>query len=299
MRVAAIDIGTNSTRLLVAEVGPGGLRSIERHVIVTGLGQGVDATGRMNDEAIDRTVATLAGYAAAMERVGVERARAVATSASRDAENRSVFLKGAFEVLGFHPEVISGEEEAALSFRGATGGIATVAPRLVIDPGGGSTEFVFGTGAPSFLQSVDIGSVRLTERLLPDRPAEPVDVLVASATVESMFADVMLPGTPGTAIGVGGTYTSLAAIALDLPEYDRLTVHGSVLDVGRLGSLIGQLSPLTIEETAAIPSLDPARARVILAGAVIAEAALRHAGVTEIVVSESDILDGIALELAG
>ena len=195
------------------------------------------------------------------------------------------------------PELISGDTEARLSFRGATTSLDGDPPFLVIDPGGGSTEFVFGAGSPDFAVSVDIGSVRLTERLLPDRPAEPVDVVTAAASVEAMFTGVDLPDVPGTVVGVGGTYTSLGAIALDLPAYDRLQVHGSRLSLDRLTALVAELAAMTVAETAAIPSLDPARAPVLLGGAVVAEAALRRSGAREIVVSEADILDGIAYML--
>lgn len=297
MRVAAVDIGTNSTRLLVAEGAPDGLRWLERRVVVTGLGKGVDATGRLDGEAIGRTVGVLAAYGTALRNAGAERVLAVATSATRDAANRDEFLDAAEGVLGVRPEVISGDDEARLSFRGATAGLPGPAPYLVIDPGGGSTEFVLGESAPEFVASIDIGSVRITERALPGRPASTADLLAAASSVEAMFREVDLPGTPGTVVGVGGTYTSLAAIALDLPRYDRLQVHRSVLSLDDLTSLAGRLAGLTVEETAAIPSLDPARAPVILGGAIVAEAALRRSGRREVTVSEADILDGIALHL--
>jgi exopolyphosphatase/guanosine-5'-triphosphate,3'-diphosphate pyrophosphatase len=299
VRVAAVDIGTNSTRLLIAEAGDGGLRWLERRVVVTGLGEGVDAKGLLSEEAIDRTVGVLAAYGNAIRNAGADRTLAVATSATRDALNRDEFLDRAEQVLGLRPEVISGDDEARLSFRGATSGIGRPGPFLVIDPGGGSTEFVFGDGEPIFIQSVDVGSVRITERSLPDRPAGTADLLAASSSVEMMFRDLDLPGEPATVVGVGGTFTSLIAIALDLPYYDRLAVHHSVLGLQALGVLIGRLADLTVEQTAAIPSLDPARAPVLLGGAVVAEAALRRSGRREATISEADILDGIALTLLG
>jgi exopolyphosphatase/guanosine-5'-triphosphate,3'-diphosphate pyrophosphatase len=239
----------------------------------------------------------LAAYGTALRSAGAERVLAVATSATRDAANRDEFLDAAEGVLGVRPEVISGDAEARLSFRGATAGLPGPAPYLVIDPGGGSTEFVLGESVPGFVASVDIGSVRITERALPGRPAPHSDLLAAASSVEAMFRAVDLPDTPGTVVGVGGTYTSLAAIALDLPRYDRLQVHRSVLSLDDLTSLAARLAGLTIEETAAIPSLDPARAPVILGGAIVAEAALRRSGRREVTVSEADILDGIALRL--
>lgn len=296
MRVGAVDIGTNSTRLLVAERGPDGLRWLEHRVAVTRLGRGVDADRRLGEEGMASTLEALAAYRQAAEAAGVDSMRAVATSATRDAANRAEFLDRAEDALGTRPEVITGEVEAELSFRGATAGM-DAGPVLVVDPGGGSTEFVYGTGEPEMLVSVDIGSVRLTERALPDRPADEVDVVAAASSVEAMFGDVHLPDRPPTVVGVGGTFTSLAAIALDLPRYDRLQVHRSVLGRSTLTSLIAELAGMTVEETAAIPSLDPARAPVLLAGAVVAEAALRHVGVDEVIVSESDILDGIAAGL--
>lgn len=299
MRVAAVDIGTNSTRLLIADLDDGHLREIDRQVVVTGLGRGVDAGRVLSETAIARTVEVLAGYGAAIDTLGVERARAAATSATRDAANSAAFLDRAAVALGFRPDVVDGTTEARLGFRGATLGIAGPAPYLMIDPGGGSTEFVFGTDSPQSVHSVDIGSVRLTERALPDRPADQGAVLAAAGIADAILAAVVLPGEPGTVIGVGGTYTSLSAIVMDLEVYDRGRVHGSVLTLEDLGQMVRRLAGLTVEEAAAIPSLDPARAQVILGGAVVAEAALRRSGCGEITVSETDILDGIALSLGG
>lgn len=297
MRVAAVDVGTNSTRLLIADPHDGGLRWVERRVVVTGLGRGVDAGGRLSADAVDRTVGVLAAYGTAISGAGVDRVLAVATSAARDADNRDEFLDRAEAVLGVRPEVIDGETEARLSFRGATAGLERAAPYLVIDPGGGSTEFVYGGDEPDYVRSVDIGSVRVTERSLAERPVPLADLVAAAAGVEALFHDIELPGEPATVVGVGGTYTSLAAIALDLPRYDRLQVHHSVLSLGVLGGLVARLAELSIEETASIPSLDPARAPVLLGGAVVGEAALRRSGRREITISEADILDGVALRL--
>jgi exopolyphosphatase/guanosine-5'-triphosphate,3'-diphosphate pyrophosphatase len=200
--------------------------------------------------------------------------------------------------LGFRPDVLDGATEARLGFRGATMGIGRPAPFLMIDPGGGSTEFVFGTDSPESVHSVDIGSVRLTERALAERPVDRAQLLAAAGVVDAVLAAVSLPGTPGTVIGVGGTFTSLSAIVLGLQTYDRSRVHGSVLTLGDLGRMVELLASMTVAETALIPSLDPARAGVILGGAVVAEAALRRSGRDEAVVSETDILDGVALSLA-
>ena len=203
MRVAAADIGTNSTRLLIADVLDGLAVEVSRQVIVTGLGKGVDGTGVLAEESIVRTLDALASYGDVIEESGVERARAVATSATRDAANSAVFLDRAQAALGFRPDVLDGATEARLGFRGATMGIDCPGPHLMIDPGGGSTEFVFGTGSPESVHSVDIGSVRLTERALAERPADHAQLLVAAGMVDAVLAAVRLPGTPATVIGVG------------------------------------------------------------------------------------------------
>jgi exopolyphosphatase/guanosine-5'-triphosphate,3'-diphosphate pyrophosphatase len=297
LRVAAVDIGTNSVRLLVAGRG---LHWLQRRVRVVRLGEGVDETGRLSEAAITRAVAVLEEYAEAIGHWGVQRAEAVATSALRDAENREEFLALAERALGVRPRVIAGDEEAWLAFRGAVAGLAGhPTPFLVVDVGGGSTEFVFGSGVPDYSVSIDIGSVRLTERELPDRPAPPRQLETARRRVAEVFQDVRLPGRPVTTAGVAGTFTSLAAIALGLPDYDPQAVHGARLSAEQVAGLVDRLAAMTVEETAAIPSLDPARAPVLLAGAVVAEGALRRAGASEVVVSESDLLDGVASGLLG
>ena len=297
MRVGAIDIGTNTVRLLVADVADGAIAVVERRAEVVALGEGVDRWGRLADEAIARTVARLAEYRAITAAHGVERLRVVATSASRDADNSEDFLDQAERVLGVRPEVIGGDEEAALSFRGATSGLPGPGPTLVIDPGGGSTEFVVGDIEPVAFTSVDIGSVRLTERLLPDHPASDEQVAAAAAVVAAMFASVAIPLAPVRAIGVGGTFTSLAAVHLGLAAYDPTLVHGSILTVDDLDELVTTLTRLTVDETQAIPSLEPGRAPVLLGGAVVAREAARRSGLEEIIVSETDLLDGIAMQL--
>jgi len=298
MKVGAVDIGTNSMRLLVAEVRGGRVQWLNRRTTVTGLGAGVDATGRLSEEAVRRTVAVLGRYGEALARAGVAASRAVATSATRDAGNREDFLDRAAAALGTRPDVITGEEEAHLAFIGATHAGAGSPPYAVIDIGGGSTEFVFGAEDVSYLHSVDIGSVRLTDRTLSARPAPSDQLAAAQDQAAGILAAIELPGTPNTIIGVAGTFTSLSAISQDLPEYDPGRVHGSVLTVARIAELVLYLSTLSVKETAAIPSLDPARAPVILSGAVVAEEALRRVGATEVMVSEHDSLDGIALDLA-
>ncbi len=290
---AAVDIGTNSMRLLI--VGPDG--EIVRRQQVTGLGRGVDATGRLDPEAVDRTVAVLTEYGQAMRLHGVNRARAVATSASRDAANAGAFLDRAEKVLGIRPEVVSGGEEARLSFSGATDHVDGDGPFLVIDIGGGSTEFVWSDEEATHGVSIDIGSVRLTERVPVSRPATFEEVQSASGVAESAFDLLELPGREWKAIGVAGTWTSLAAVAADLPVYDREVVHGYRLSRHAVDRLVVLFSSLTLSQTAAIPALDPARAPVILAGSIVARETMRHAELTEVIVSEHDLLDGVIAAL--
>jgi exopolyphosphatase/guanosine-5'-triphosphate,3'-diphosphate pyrophosphatase len=299
VRVAAVDIGTNTTRVLIAGVAGEQVTRLDRRAIVTRLGQGVDVNRRLLPEAIDRTVEVLAGYAEAIREAGCTRVRAVATSATRDATNRNDFLDAAAAVLGVRPEMITGEEEAQLSFSGTAAGAAGPSPYLVVDLGGGSTEFVLGTESPTYLVSVDIGSVRLTEQALAEHPASPARISEARRRVDDVLAaGVALPEAPGTALGVGGTFTSLAAIHLGLETYDPDRVDGTRLHIDDLVGLVDRLAPLTIAETEAIPALDPARAPVLLGGAVVAERAVRYSGADAIVVSEHDILDGIVRSLA-
>jgi exopolyphosphatase/guanosine-5'-triphosphate,3'-diphosphate pyrophosphatase len=299
VRIAAGDIGTNSTRLLIAEVAGGRVLPVQRRVVVTGLGAGVDRTGRLAEEAMARTLEVLAGYRVMARSAGVTALRVVATAAVRAAGgNREEFLDRAEASLGVRPEMITGREEAVLSFEGATGGVAGPAPYLVVDVGGGSTEFVFGTAVPEAVGSIDVGSRRVTERFLPTPPCPPGQVAAARRAAAEAFAAVALPGAAGTVIGVGGTYTALAALALGLPAYDPEKVHGAVVPLTALDALVGRLAALRLEQIAVLPSLDPARAPVLLGGAVVAAEALRRSGRGEVVVSEADLLDGIARRLA-
>lgn len=298
VKVAAVDIGTNSMRLLVVDQVGDGIAELGRYERVTGLGKGVDATGILSEEAIDRTLLALAEFGGRMEKFEIEKRRAVATSASRDASNREKFFDRAELALGVRPELIPGEVEAALSFKGATGGIPFVGPYLVIDIGGGSTEFVTADGGRSF----DIGSVRLTDRVLAARvladrvladwPATPEQLAAARGAVGEMFLPVT--AFEGRVIGVAGTWTSLASI--ENPEKDA---HLATLSAAQVTALAERLAGLTVEATAALPGLDPARAPVILAGAVVAEGALAACDAAEVTISEHDLLDGIVAELIG
>ncbi len=304
MRVAAVDIGTNTTRLLVADYrepdlfGGENLEWLDRRVTITRLGEGVDGSGVLSEEAIGRTVAVLAGYGEAIRAWDVTALRAIATSATRDAANRDSFLQRAALALGTRPDVITGAEEAELAFRGATALLASARPVLVIDIGGGSTEFVQGTHELEYAVSVNIGSVRLTERHLSAHPAMAEEVSAARRAADEALAAVRLPEQPAAIVGVAGTFTALAATALELDAYDPAVVDGTVLTKDDLQGLVDRFSRLTIEEIAAIPSMEPARAPVILGGAVVAERALVATGGSRLTISESDILDGVAMSAA-
>ena len=287
MRVGAVDIGTNSMRLLITDAGT----EIGRWVAVTGLGRGVDTTGTLSPEGIEESLVALGHFGEIMEAEGVERRMAIATSAARDASNRELFFDLAQTALSVRPTLVSGEVEARLAYAGATAGVRLPQPVVVSDIGGGSTEFVTRDGA----ESIDIGSVRLTERAIPNRPPPAAEMEKARSLVADLFRDVRLETR--TLIGVAGSWTSLAAIAQGLPEYSRDRVHGHRMTKGDLVSLIDSLAGKTEAETAAIPSLDPKRAPVILAGALIAEGVMEVLGMDEVLVSEHDTLDGVALEL--
>ncbi|MET0565822.1 MAG: Ppx/GppA phosphatase family protein [Acidimicrobiia bacterium] len=287
VRVGVVDIGTNSMRLLMTD----GSVDIDRKVEVTGLGRGVDRTGNLSPDAIEESLAALARFRADMDRAEVDKRAAIATSASRDAANREDFFDLVETALGVRPSLITGEEEARLAFAGATRQIDATEPIVVSDIGGGSTEFVSSGGEVSF----DIGSVRLTERAITGRPASPNEMSAARELLAGLFADVDLE--TGTLIGVAGTWTSLAAIAQELPEYSRERVHGYGMSRGTLVELVDSLSSMTLEETAAIPALDPRRAPVILGGALVAEGVMDTLDVGEVTISEHDTLDAVAIEL--
>ncbi len=289
---AAVDIGTNTVRLLILDDHG---NDLERRYVVVGLGSGVDATRTFEAEAVERALDTLAGYREAIDRHGAIAVRTVATSATRDVVDGEAFLDAAEAVLGVRPEVISGEAEAILSFAGGTGGVLESPPALVIDVGGGSTEFVYGTNEPEYATSIDMGSVRITERALSDRPASPEQVARARAEADRALSTVDLPGPVGSSVGVGGTFTTLATLSRGLPY--NTSVEGERLTFAEVGLLIDRLAALTIEGTAALDGIDPARAPVILGGAIVVERAMAAAGLDELMVTEHDLLDGIALSL--
>ncbi len=294
MNVAAIDIGSNSVRLLILDSE--GLQLV-RESTVTGLGKGVDTDRRFRDDTMAATLDVMRSYAASIADCGVTVVRSVATSASRDASNGEELMAAISCIIDTRPEIISGDVEAELAFSGATANSGGAPPFLVIDIGGGSTEFVYGVSEPSYAVSIDIGSVRLTDRQLPDRPPTALQLMDGSAHVDALFSAIALPGIPRTVIGAAGTFTSLAAINLGLDHYDRDAVHESTLSRHDLKRLIAELSVSTLEETAAIPALDPGRAPVMLAGAVIADRAAVAAGSDDILVSEYGLLHGVAMSL--
>ncbi|MCG3750655.1 MULTISPECIES: Ppx/GppA phosphatase family protein [unclassified Amycolatopsis] len=315
-RVAAIDCGTNSIRLLVAELTPRhdgtvDLRDLHREMRIVRLGQGVDATGRLAPEALERTRAALADYTVAARRKGVEKVRMVATSATRDASNRDEFFAMTRETLGVEAEVISGDEEARLSFTGAVGEQdPDDGPFVVVDVGGGSTELVLGTwnGREAEViaaKSVDIGCVRITERALKGDPPTADEIAAARELARGILAeafDVVDVAKARTWIGVAGTVTTLSAVSLGLPEYDSERVHLSKLSHGEIDQLAGQLLAADRATRAENPVIHPGRVDVIGGGAVVvqvlAEELAARGGPDQLVVSEHDILDGIALSLA-
>ena len=295
MRVAGIDCGTNSIRLLVSEGGT----DLHREMRVVRLGEGVDATGRFNPDAIARTLAACDDYAAVCRRLDVERIRFVATSATRDAENRAVFIDGVRERLGVEPEVISGDEEAALSFAGATRELVGVepAPFLVVDIGGGSTEFVIGNRQPEAARSVNIGCVRMTERhVLADRPdADAVADAIADIDRAIALAQDAVPlAQARTVVAVAGSATTVAAMALDLPAYDRDAIHLARLTLAQVREVSDAFLAMDAEARRALPFMHPGRVDVIPAGALILRRVMEVGGFPEVLISEHDILDGIA-----
>ncbi|WP_326722633.1 Ppx/GppA family phosphatase [Streptomyces sp. NBC_00243] len=311
-RVAAIDCGTNSIRLLVADADPetGELVDLDRRMTIVRLGQGVDRTGRLAPEALERTFAACREYAAIIKEHGAERLRFVATSASRDAENRDEFVRGVLDILGVEPEVITGDQEAEFSFTGATKELAgrddLAKPYLVVDIGGGSTEFVVGEEHVRAARSVDIGCVRMTERHLvhegkvsdPPTSAE-VEAIRADIGAALDLAELTVPLREArTLVGLAGSVTTVSAIAQNLPEYDSVAIHHSRVPYDRVREITESLVSSTHAERAAIPSMHPGRVDVIAAGALVLLSIMERIGATEVVVSEHDILDGIAWSIA-
>jgi exopolyphosphatase/guanosine-5'-triphosphate,3'-diphosphate pyrophosphatase len=300
-RVAAIDCGTNSIRLLVADVGDGALTEVVRTMEIVRLGEGVDRTGRLSPAAIERTRVALEGYAKTIASTGAERVRMVATSASRDASNADDFRTMVRAVLGQDPEVITGDAEARLSFAGALGGLRAEAPYLVVDIGGGSTEFVLGTDSVDAARSVDIGCVRLTERHLHDDPPTAAQIAAVEADIRAAVAlarETVPVAEARTLVGLAGTVTTVTALALGLPEYDSAEIHHARISAAQVADVTAMLLRSTRAERAELAVMHPGRVDVIGAGALVLRVLMDEIGATELVASEHDILDGIALSIA-
>jgi exopolyphosphatase/guanosine-5'-triphosphate,3'-diphosphate pyrophosphatase len=311
-RVAAIDCGTNSIRLLVADANPetGDLKELDRRMRIVRLGQGVDRTGRLAPEALERTFAACREYAGVIRELGAREIRFVATSASRDAENREDFVRGVLDILGVEPQVITGDQEAEFSFTGATRELAGREhfdkPYLVVDIGGGSTEFVVGDDHVRAARSVDIGCVRMTERHLvreghvTDPPTlGQVTAIKADITAALDFVEETVPlAEARTLVGLAGSVATVAGIALGLPAYDSAAIHHARISLDQVREITGSLLSSTHAEREAIPVMHPGRVDVIAAGALVLLSVMEWIGAREVVASEHDILDGIAWSVA-
>ena len=301
MRVAAIDCGTNSIRLLIADISGGKLREVERLMEIVRLGQGVDQTGQFHPDAISRTFTAIDKYAMEISRRGVEKIRFCATSATRDATNREIFISGVKSRLGIEPEVISGEEEARLSFLGATKELPeSLAPYLVVDIGGGSTEFVFGYRDVVAAKSVNIGCVRMSERHFNNDPASSSEIESARSDIQSAIAEAakfVKITEAKTLIAVAGTATTVAAAALELPVYDRYSIHLSRISADKTHQVSEMFLKMTRDQRAALGYMHPGRVDVIGAGSLVLSEIMKATDAKEFVASESDILDGMAWNL--
>jgi exopolyphosphatase/guanosine-5'-triphosphate,3'-diphosphate pyrophosphatase len=301
-RVAAIDCGTNSIRLLVADIAADRLVDVTRRMEIVRLGQGVDRTGRLAPEAIERTRVALAGYAEAIRELGAGPVRMVATSASRDATNAASFRAMVAGTLGTEPDVITGDEEARLSFTGAVRGLGdTPAPYLVADIGGGSTELVIGCSTVDAARSVDVGCVRLTERHLHDDPPTSAQVAAAEKDIVdavALAAETVPLTSARTFVGLAGSVTTVTALALGLTAYEPDRIHHARISYEQVDAVTEMLLHATRAERAALPVMHPGRVDVIAAGALVLRGIMRRASLTNVIASEHDILDGIAWSLA-
>jgi len=305
-RVAAVDIGTNSVRLLVAEIdgeGPNApLTTVDRRTRITRLGQGVNQTRRLDPDAIGRTIDVLREYQDAIARLGVTKVRAAATSASRDAANRDDFFDPAEQLLGVRPELLRGDEEARLEFAGATAGLTEPEPYLLVDVGGGSTEFISGTDTPEDLISVDIGCVRLTEQFLHSDPPSPEELSIAVSVVRDHLADVdrAVPGASHakTFIGTAGTAWTMGAIELGIDTSESERIHHFRLTRAAAEEIFRTLATEPIERRRHNPGLEPGRVDVIVGGVIVIVSVMRQWGFDEMLISEADILDGLARSIA-
>ena len=318
MKVAIVDLGTNTCRLFLADVTDGRVEQAERLTTVVRLGQSVDKTGRLHEDAVARTHACIAGYAPRIEAYGPERSLVIATSVLRDARDGRQFLVALKYDFGLQWRILSGQEEGTLAFRGGTSWLATghgdatplaatppavPDPLLLVDIGGGSTEFAVGSAGetPTFVRSLDIGVVRLTERFFHHDPPERAEVVALTGHVAAAIADAVpaeLRAAVRGAVGVAGTYTTLVANKLGMTEYDGRLVHGHVLTLAEIHAAAARFAALTSAERGRLPGIQPGREDVILAGAFIAGEACRAFGLDAVRVSEADLLEGAALALA-
>ena len=301
--LAAIDCGTNSTRLLVARGAGADKEPLARINTITRLGRGVDRTGRLEPEAIERTAATLRDYRAVLDQHGVDRVRITATSAARDAANRDDFFAAAEEIVGVRPELLTGRQEAELSFLGATAELDPAdGPFAVVDIGGGSTEFIVGTDEVEGSMSIDVGCVRFTEQYMTSDPPAPEELHACISVTDAWMEDVAreMPAVTGakTFVGLAGTITTMAAVELGLHEWDRDAIHHFRFRRDAIEDVFRTLATETLDDRKHNPGLEAARADVIVAGACIFVAVVRWLGVEECLVSESDILDGLVQSLA-
>ena len=298
--VAAIDCGTNSVRLLVSE---GGTVTLERLMRITRLGEGVDATGRLSEGAIERTVAVLREYRGVIDRHGVQKVRMSATSAARDAANRDEFFDAAEAVIGVRPELLSGEEEGRLSFLGATADLDPAqGPFLICDIGGGSTEFVWGTDSAEVSVSTDMGCVRMTEAWLHSDPPDPLELSQALSVIGLHIDDVLreIPQAPEavTFVGLAGTVSTAASVELGLADYDRDQIHHFELSREAIEDVFRTLATESLAERIENPGLEAQRADVIVGGMCVLVSIMRRFGFASCLVSEADILDGLAMSIS-
>lgn len=299
-RVAVIDVGTNSARMLVADVAAGRVAPVERRSTVTRLGRGVDLTGRLSAEAVEDACGAIAGYVATVEELGAESVDAIATSAVRDAENGSAFIAELRERFALSARVLDGDEEARLTYMGATSEQPPSAPTLVVDIGGGSTELIVGTGAEiSFHASLQAGVVRHSERHIGSDPPTAVELEALAADIRGLIEAAVPPGIAASAgIAVAGTPTSLAAVEMELEPYDPAQVHGHTLSLTSIQRMLSQLASAPLAERVQVPGMHPDRAPTIVAGVVILTETMRAFELERIGVSEHDILYGTAIAAA-
>ena len=300
-RVAAIDCGTNSIRLLIADISGGKFKEVLRDMEIVRLGQGVDENKSFHPDAINRTLAAVEKFKNQLAGKGVEKIRFCATSATRDAANRDLFIEGVRQILGVEVEVIPGEEEARLSFNGATKELLqSDAPFLVVDIGGGSTEFVYGNKEVEFAKSVDIGCVRMSERHLKSQPVEMSQVAQAIIDIDTAIAQAaaIVPISKAkTLVAVAGTATTVAAAALELKTYDRYAIHLSRIPAEKVHKVSAAFQAMTKSDISKLGFMHPGRVDVITAGSLVLSRVMAATGATEFVASESDILDGMAWSL--